>query len=354
MTTYFSGMDNSYRDQADHVEVRKRLQSYSSHTLVLYYISSERGSEAEASFIDQIPLTVSQEDIQFYPEFGSQDFELFKDNQVVWTGEIPPDEMIVVAYSILQTGIDNFEYPPEIVSVRDLEAEAESEELIWRGTTVEPVSKNVVDTSTTLSQGDDDDLLETLRGVLSHDVGNLLLVAQGQLQLAQKTDDADHIQEAEDVLTHLDELITDLVSLCKIGHQVTDLEPVDLEAVARQAWQDVPASNATLEVDTTATIVADESSLRQLLQNLFRNAIDHGGDDVTIRVGPLDDQGFYVADDGSGIPESQRDQIFEAGYSTDEQSGLGLSIVERLAESHGWSIDVVESSTGGARFEFTT
>jgi signal transduction histidine kinase len=77
------------------------------------------------------------------------------------------------------------------------------------------------------------------------------------------------------------------------------------------------------------------------------------GDAVTITVGPLPD-GFYVADDGPGISESERERIFDAGYSTgSDGTGLGLAIVRDVIDAHGWSIRVDESEAGGARFEVT-
>jgi signal transduction histidine kinase len=91
------------------------------------------------------------------------------------------------------------------------------------------------------------------------------------------------------------------------------------------------------------------------------DSVEHGGDSanghtsagVNVTVGALDD-GFYVADDGPGIPESERDDVFEAGYSTNEDgTGFGLDIVREIVEAHGWTIAVTESESGGARFEIT-
>ncbi|PSP62672.1 hypothetical protein BRC73_00365 [Halobacteriales archaeon QH_7_66_37] len=76
-------------------------------------------------------------------------------------------------------------------------------------------------------------------------------------------------------------------------------------------------------------------------------------DGVEITVGDLPG-GFYVADDGPGIPADEREQVFKSGYSTsDDGTGFGLSIVAEIAEAHGWAVDAVDADGGGARFEIT-
>jgi signal transduction histidine kinase len=89
------------------------------------------------------------------------------------------------------------------------------------------------------------------------------------------------------------------------------------------------------------------------VENLYRNSVEHGSTDVTVTVGELDDgSGLYVEDDGPGIDPDDREAVFEAGYSTDsEGTGFGLSIVEEVAEAHGWTVTVTDGADGGARFE---
>ena len=123
--------------------------------------------------------------------------------------------------------------------------------------------------------------------------------------------------------------------------------------IATQAWGQITAEAATLDVETEPEIDADASRLQQLYENLFRNAIEHGGEDVTVRVRPLTDgAGFYVADNGPGIAPTERDRVFDYGHSlAADGTGFGLAISQQIVDAHGWTIAVGDSAHGGARFE---
>lgn len=187
--------------------------------------------------------------------------------------------------------------------------------------------------------------------VVSHDLRNPLNVAAGRLELARDEPDEDHLDVMENALERMEVLIEDLLTLAKEGSRVDDTESVDLGNVAGNCWENVQTANASLQVETTQRIEADPNRLGQVLENLLRNAVEHGGDEVTIRIGAMD-EGFYVADDGPGIPEDRRVEIFESGYSTsDTGTGFGLSIAAEIADAHGWALSVTDSEDCGARFE---
>ncbi|MFB6188185.1 MAG: PAS domain S-box protein, partial [Halobacteriaceae archaeon] len=195
--------------------------------------------------------------------------------------------------------------------------------------------------------------LKNFASVLSHDLRNPLNVARGRLELASDEYDSEHLNAIERALDRMESLITGLLTLAREGKAVTDHEPVDLSTVLEACWTNVDTENATIEIEIDRTIQADESRLQQVFENLFRNAVDHGGDEIIVTVGEIDD-GFYVEDDGQGIPEADRKDVFEASYSTSEGgTGLGLSIVKEIVAAHDWEIHVTESSDGGARFEIT-
>ena len=137
---------------------------------------------------------------------------------------------------------------------------------------------------------------------------------------------------------------------------------VRIADIANNCWRNCRGeeTGATLEIGNSGYLKADENSFKQLLENLFWNALDHAGSDPTIRVG-LTENGFFIEDDGPGIPESQRKEVRSPGVTnaaSDGHSGFGLAIVEEIARTHGWELSITDSAlrseddTAGARFEF--
>ena len=208
--------------------------------------------------------------------------------------------------------------------------------------------------------------LEEFSAIVSHDLRNPLSVAEGYVDLARETGETDHLDHAAAALTRMDRLVEDLLSLARKGEVVGEVEPISIASVARDAWTSVDTGDASLDIKADVRLDADPSRTRELLENLFRNAVEHGSSDgaepsdptVSVHVGALsgdevtEEVGFYVEDDGRGFTEDP-DHVFETGYTTDEGgTGLGLAIVRRIAEAHGWEPRATTGENGGARFEF--
>ncbi len=265
------------------------------------------------------------------------------------------------------------------------------------------------------------DRLEEFASTVSHDLRNPLNVAQGRIELLRQDAPDVHVEAIDRSLSRMEDIITDSLTLAREGEAAGDTDAIDFDLCVGDAWAIVDTGSAAIErPDDLGTVEADAGRLRQLLENLFRNAVEHGCTDshpnardgvgpgstdsqvspddgfergstgsrpdpgnavehgstsppshghedgdgsgpptdpaVTVRVGRLDDgEGFYVEDDGPGIPPDDRGSVFEHGYTTQsEGTGLGLTIVERIADAHGWSVVVTESESGGARFEVRT
>ncbi|AAV47335.1 adaptive-response sensory-kinase [Haloarcula marismortui ATCC 43049] len=214
--------------------------------------------------------------------------------------------------------------------------------------------------------------LDEFTSIVSHDLRNPLTVAEGNLELARAEYDSDALDKVSRAHERMRALIDDLLAFARAGETATDLESVALTGIVEECWQSVESDQATLVVEGDRQVQADTAKLRRLLANLLRNSVEHGSTgaqapadndtdhsdgSATVRVGVIKDtdrNGFYVADDGPGIPEDDREQVFEEGYSTGENgTGFGLKIVQRLAEVHGWTVTATESEAGGARFEVT-
>ena len=195
--------------------------------------------------------------------------------------------------------------------------------------------------------------LDEFAATAAHDLRNPVNIADGHVALASEDCDSEHLDVAARALGRMDELLTDLLTLARTGERIGDTQRVDLAEVVAAAEHSVAMGDATLVVEAVGTVECDATRLKEALENLFRNAIEHNDAAVTVTVGTLPDRdGFYVEDDGRGIPHDEPGRVFEDGYTTVRKgTGFGLSIVERIVEAHGWTIAARNGADGGARFE---
>lgn len=162
----------------------------------------------------------------------------------------------------------------------------------------------------------------------------------------------------------MQDLIDDQLDLARIesGHYTPVPRPLDSGAAIRDAWAPFAEGAARrgltwrLETDTPPpTLFADPNALRQILSNLFSNAIRYTGEDGSItcqvrhREGGVD---LAISDTGIGIAGDHLPRIFERFYRVDPSrsrdeggTGLGLAIVKHLVESHGGQV-TAESTLG--------
>lgn len=194
--------------------------------------------------------------------------------------------------------------------------------------------------------------LESFASVVSHDLRNPLTIAQGQLKLAMEGEgDLEMVDDAHD---RIERIIDDVLAMAR----KESIEPhaVELEETAREAWGNVNTQDAelmvTIDQDEGGCLEADHDRLLRVFENLFRNSVEHGGDDVKVEVGETP-TGFYVEDDGQGFDAP--DGVFDPQVG--DNTGLGLWIVSEIADAHGWEVRVESNGNdedGGARVFFET
>ncbi|GGN87802.1 hybrid sensor histidine kinase/response regulator [Haloarcula pellucida] len=190
---------------------------------------------------------------------------------------------------------------------------------------------------------------EDALGSLAHDAKNPLNVVTGRLELLDV--ETTHSEAMNRSISRVEAMLDELSTVATVSGPVGATESVSLADVANEVWGRLDARDATLDVESDGTLTVDPDQLGVVLERLLENTLLHGGDDVSVTVGATD-EGFYVADDGPGIPDADVERVFEQGYGTARTGeGYGLFVVAQAAAAHGWSVDVGESDSGGARFD---
>jgi PAS domain S-box-containing protein len=296
----------------------------------------------------------------------SSDTESDRETYMVSASSPDGDSMVLETHTALLP-LDEGEFTGTVTAVRDITKQKEYERELER----------------------QNERLERFADLISHDLRNPLNVARGYVEIARNEHSDFAFEKIDSSMERMEQLVDELLTLAKQGEGIGELETVELASMATEAWENVSTGDATLETTGSMRVLADRLRLQQLFENLMRNSIEHGtetsgpepgssaadrpdvlggdrqqsrggaqsiaptGSGLTVSVGPLEN-GFYIADDGVGIPADDRDDIFELGYTTaDGGTGFGLGIVTEVVDAHDWTIDITESESGGARFEVT-
>jgi two-component system OmpR family sensor kinase len=172
-----------------------------------------------------------------------------------------------------------------------------------------------------------------------------------------------HIRHEAD---RMNVLVDDLLLLARIDQKrPLHLEPVDVVAIARTAVDSATVGTngqpVYLYADDGVRATCDAERLRQVLDNLLANAINHSpaGESITVTVVSVDDARarIEVADHGPGVPAEDAERVFEPFFRADLSrvrdtggTGLGLSIVAAITQAHGGSTGVLPNPGGGALF----
>jgi PAS domain S-box-containing protein len=220
-----------------------------------------------------------------------------------------------------------------------------------------------------------DRMKSSLVSTVSHELRTPLAAIKGYVS-TMLADDVEWDQASQhefltiisDESDRLTNLVNNLLDLSRIeaGSLKLSREKCDInETIHRAAKQARLTSENRLEIQVESKLpklYADPPRLESILRNLIENAVKYGGESAKIRV-EVCKQGkdflFRVIDDGPGIPESERQQIFESFYRVDDSlarltsgAGLGLAICQGLVRAHGGKV-WAEPREVGACIAFT-
>jgi signal transduction histidine kinase len=207
----------------------------------------------------------------------------------------------------------------------------------------------------------------------SHELRTPLTVIRGQLEvLARQTEvspeDVRHVDEVvRTEVLRMERLVEDLLLLARADEgELVRPAPLDVVPFVTELFDALTlTAERTFELGDVPAgrLVADEDRIAQVVRNLARNAVEHTGPGglvrLTVRAAGRGQLEFALEDDGPGIPDDQRDRVFDRFHRTDSArarrtggAGLGLAIARAIVEAHGGRIYAGSSPEGGARVAF--
>ena len=218
--------------------------------------------------------------------------------------------------------------------------------------------------------------LERFTYTVSHDLKAPLITIRGFLgYLEEDVQSADQERIKSDMgriigaTDKMQNLLDDLLELSRAGRMLNPFKPVSFETIAQDAVNlvagQIEAQGVHVEIDSELpTVFGDQTRLTQALQNLVDNAVKFMGDQPEPRIeigqqarGSDGNLVFYVRDNGIGIAPEHQERVFEIFNKInagEKGTGIGLSLVKRIIESHGGKIWIEsEGLNKGSTFYFT-
>ncbi|MFD9303845.1 sensor histidine kinase [Streptomyces sp. NPDC060048] len=198
----------------------------------------------------------------------------------------------------------------------------------------------------------------------SHELRNPLAAVRSRLEVALRDPDRESVAAALADTERLQGIAADLLLLARLdGGPAPRTEPVDLALLAAEDVARRPEPRVALRLDARAPVPAagDPARLERALANLVDNALRYARTRVTVRAAASGDGWalLEVEDDGPGIPEADRDRVFERFVRLDADrgrtsggTGLGLAIAREIARAHGGEVRALPASAGGAGARF--
>jgi two-component system sensor histidine kinase HydH len=201
--------------------------------------------------------------------------------------------------------------------------------------------------------------LGEMSAVLAHEIRNPLASIKGHAQLlveglAESDRSRGKASRIVDAAVRIEGITTDLLDFVR-GGELTRV-PTDLGALVRLSVQDiVPSERLRLELPEALAVPLDADRVRQVLENVARNAVQAGEGSIEISARAEGaDAVVTVRDHGAGIAPGQEERIFEPFVTTRTRgTGLGLAIARRIVERHGGSLEASNHTDGGAVFRMT-
>lgn len=215
--------------------------------------------------------------------------------------------------------------------------------------------------------------LRSFAGMVSHDLSGPLRNTAGLARAALEAHRAGHPADTERCLDMIrmeamraSTMVNDLLNLARVEHGPPELVPVDMQALVQECVGSLalqfPNAAQAVRADPMPVVKADASLMQHVVMNLVGNALKFGTGHSALRV-QLDAMRegafwrFTVTDNGPGFDPAKSGELFQPFSRLDERkiggTGLGLTVVKRVVESHGGAVGAASAPGEGARFWWT-
>ena len=237
--------------------------------------------------------------------------------------------------------------------------------------TLDSLEEKVKERTEELSRSNEE--LQQFAYVSSHDLQEPLRMITSYLQLLQRRyqgkldDKADkYIYYAVDGASRMQVLINDLLEFSRVTTKAKEPKPIDCELLLNQTLSDlelyIKENKATVSHDPLPQLIADNTQLAQVFQNLVANGIKFHGEEIPIinisAKKKASEWVFSVQDNGIGIDPEYSEKIFEVFKRLHKKeeyqgTGIGLAVCKKIVERHGGRIWVESELGKGSTFYFT-
>jgi PAS domain-containing protein len=188
--------------------------------------------------------------------------------------------------------------------------------------------------------------------MLSYEFRHWFDVAQEAMGEARDTGDVERLELVDEIVDRMQDTIETEVTTVTEPDTEWATEPLLLGEVAGVAWNHVLGEAGSHEVKGGQAVLAHRGLLLRLFEHLFRTLLQYAEGATAIDVG-VTAGGFYVEDDGAGIPHEERAYEGDSQSAADATRGAGILVARRAAKRMDWELSVTGTDDDGTRFEVT-
>jgi len=175
---------------------------------------------------------------------------------------------------------------------------------------------------------------------MGHDLRGSLHAIIGYANLLEEEYDKSRAQEITNLTRGMVTMLEQSIALADAGQVIGETHPADLDKLVAEIAATVVPKSIRFKQQKLPVVSCDREKMKQVVQNLLANAIQHGKPNV-IEVKAEEGEGsisLLFSNDGTIIAEKEREKIFDRGFTTKEGGGMGLTIVKKIVDAHRWKI----------------